>query len=63
MAVTADGKRAVSASSDKTLKVWDLETGLAVATFYCDADVLCCALATSQTVVAGDAAGGCTFSR
>ena len=27
MAVTADGKRAVSASYDKTLKVWDLETG------------------------------------
>ena len=27
VAVTADGRRAVSASSDKTLKVWDLETG------------------------------------
>jgi len=27
VAVTADGKRAVSASWDKTLKVWDLETG------------------------------------
>jgi WD40 repeat protein len=26
-AVTPDGKRAVSASYDKTLKVWDLETG------------------------------------
>ena len=26
VAVTADGKRAVSASWDKTLKVWDLET-------------------------------------
>ena len=25
--MTADGKRAVSASWDKTLKVWDLETG------------------------------------
>ena len=30
--VTADGKRAVSASSDKTLKVWDLETGRALRT-------------------------------
>ena len=27
MAVTPDGKRAVSASGDNTLKVWDLETG------------------------------------
>ena len=27
VAVTGDGKRAVSASGDKTLKVWDLETG------------------------------------
>jgi hypothetical protein len=27
VAVTGDGKRAVSASRDKTLKVWDLETG------------------------------------
>jgi WD40 repeat protein len=27
MAVTADGKRAVSGSSDTTLKVWDLESG------------------------------------
>jgi len=27
VALTPDGKRAVSASIDKTLKVWDLETG------------------------------------
>ena len=27
MAVTADGRRAVSASDDKTLKVWDLGSG------------------------------------
>ena len=27
VAVTLDGRRAVSASSDKTLKLWDLETG------------------------------------
>ena len=32
MAVTADGKRAVSASEDNTLKVWDLETGHALRT-------------------------------
>ena len=27
MAVTPDGQRAVSASADKTLKVWDLDSG------------------------------------
>jgi WD40 repeat protein len=27
VAVTPDGRRAVSASADDTLKVWDLETG------------------------------------
>jgi WD40 repeat protein len=32
VAVTADGKRAVSASGDRTLKVWDLATGRALRT-------------------------------
>ena len=32
VAVTLDGKRVVSASEDKTLKVWDLETGRALRT-------------------------------
>jgi WD40 repeat protein len=37
VALTRDGKRVVSASYDKTLNVWDLETGLVIATFQCDA--------------------------
>jgi len=32
VAVTADGKRAVSASRDKTLKVWDVDSGVALRT-------------------------------
>ncbi|MDT9205827.1 MAG: WD40 repeat domain-containing protein, partial [Limnospira sp. PMC 1236.20] len=32
VAIAPDGKRAVSASSDKTLKLWDLETGTELAT-------------------------------
>jgi WD40 repeat protein len=45
VAVTPDGQRAVSASDDNTLRVWDIETGLALATFHCDAPVFCCAFA------------------
>ena len=57
VALSADGRRAVSASLDNTLKVWDLETGAMIATFTCDAAVLCCATAGARTVLAGDAAG------
>lgn len=32
MAITPDGGRAVSGSSDKTLRVWDLKSGQAVRT-------------------------------
>jgi WD40 repeat protein len=32
VAVTPDGRRTVSSSDDKTLKVWDLETGRALRT-------------------------------
>jgi WD40 repeat protein len=57
VAPTPDGKRAVSASWDKTLKVWDLESGLPVARFRCDAAVRCCACAVAYRIVAGDERG------
>ncbi len=34
VAVTPDGQRAVSASGDKTLKVWDLESGRELRTLH-----------------------------
>ena len=62
MAVTADGKRVVSASWDKTLKVWDLESGEVLATFTCDSAALCCALSDARKlIVVGDVGGHVHF--
>jgi hypothetical protein len=48
---------------DKTLKLWDLETGAVLATFHCDASVGCCAVADAHTIIAGDAGGRLHFLR
>jgi len=57
VAVSADGRCAVAASHDKTLKVWDVETGKPIATFTCDGGVRCCAFAADNQFIAGDAGG------
>jgi WD40 repeat protein len=57
VAATSDGQRAVSASDDHTLKVWELETGTLIATFSCDTSVECCDFASKTTIVAGNASG------
>ena len=58
VAITPDGQRAVSASSDKTLKVWNLQTGELLASMTLDGSVWCVAVAgDGATIVAGDAAG------
>ena len=41
-----DGRRVVSASWDKTLKVWDIETGKCVATLKGHSDYVRCAAST-----------------
>ena len=51
VALSADASVAVSASDDKTLKIWDVGSMTCLATFSCDAPLWCCALA--QNVVAG----------
>ena len=61
VAVSPDGRRAVSASHDHTLKVWDLETGRPVATFTCDSAARCCAFAGTRIIIVGDAAGRVHF--
>jgi hypothetical protein len=61
VAVARNGRLAVSASSDKMVKVWDLELGQPLATFSADAALRCCAFAGTQTLLAGDVVGHVYF--
>jgi len=56
VALSADGKTAISGSDDKTLKVWDVETGACVASFTGDAVFTSVALRAIR-VFAGDSNG------
>jgi WD40 repeat protein len=58
VAVTADGRFAVSASEDNTLKVWDLAVGQSLATLETHAHLRCCAITPDcKALLAGDVAG------
>jgi WD40 repeat protein len=48
VAVAADGKRAVSASQDQTLRVWDLETGRVQHTLEGHSDAVCSVAMTTD---------------
>lgn len=64
VAVTPDAQRAVSASENNPLKVWDLGTGRVLATFTSDGAALCYALADDgKLIAAGDAGGHLHFLR
>ena len=60
--VTPEGGQVLSASDDRTLKVWDLDSGSCLATFTADAPLKACAVAKDGvSVVAGDASGTVHF--
>ena len=64
VAIAPDGKTAISASKDNTLKIWDLLSGKEVASFSGDYEFECCAFVPDGvTVVAGDASGRVHFLR
>jgi WD40 repeat protein len=64
VAVLPDGARAVSASDDRTLTVWDLGSGTVLTTFGGDGGFLACVVAPDgRTVVAGDRLGVVHFLR
>jgi WD40 repeat protein len=55
-AVTPDGRHVVSASEDKTLKVWELVTGTCLLTHRANA-AYCAVAVTTTVIVPGDATG------
>lgn len=58
VALAADGRRAVSASFDNTLRVWNLDSGACLARFSADGPIPVCGITTgAHVIVAGDAAG------
>ena len=64
MTVTPDGRRAVSASNDQTLKVWHLDTGVCECTLTAEYAMRACAIAPDGlTIVAGDDGGHVHFLR
>jgi WD40 repeat protein len=64
VAVTLDGRRAVSASDDRTLRLWDLETGKEIAAFTGESGIGSCAVTSDgRTIVAGESSGRMHFLR
>ena len=64
VAATPDGRYAVSGSVDRTLRIWDLQTGASSTTFHGDTPFLSIAITPdSQTIVAGDVEGRIHFLR
>lgn len=55
-AFSPDGKLIVSASDDRTLKVWDAQTGQTLATLFAEGQMLCCVI-HGEMIVAGGARG------
>jgi WD40 repeat protein len=64
VAVAPDGRRAVSAAYDQTLRVWELENGREITTFIGESRMSCCACTPDgRTIIAGDEAGRMHFLR
>jgi WD40 repeat protein len=58
VAVTPDGRGAVSGSGDRTLRLWDLVTAKELAIFTGDAAFACCAVVPDgKAAVVGDRGG------
>ena len=64
MALAADGRRAVSTGEDRTLVLWNLESGEEITTFIGESGMSSCAIAPDgQTIIAGESSGRVHFLR
>jgi WD40 repeat protein len=61
VALTPDGSKAISASDDHSLRVWDLDSGQEITSFTLECAVLSCAVSPSGVIVAGDESGRVHF--
>jgi WD40 repeat protein len=55
VAITPDGRRAVSASWDNTLRVWDLEREKELATFTGESGMISCTISPNGQTIIGAA--------
>jgi WD40 repeat protein len=62
-AFSRDGKLIASASSDRTLKVWDALTGSLIANFYADVSIYCCAFSSDNVLIVAGGVRGVYFLR
>jgi WD40 repeat protein len=58
VAVSPDGKHAVSGSEDDTLKVWDLSTGEEVTSFIGESQIYACSIAPNRNTIVGGGLSG-----
>ena len=64
VAVTPDGRRAVSGSADRTLRLWNLGSGKKIAAFAGDGEIGSCAVTSDgRTIVGGESSGRVHFLR
>jgi WD40 repeat protein len=64
VAVTPDGKRALSGSSKDILSAWDLETGAMISSFAGESEMtVFCATPDGRTIAVGERSGRVRFLR
>jgi WD40 repeat protein len=61
VAVDANGRNAVFASTDQILRVWNLDTGNLLATFTCDGQAHSCTFVSDRKLIIGDTLGRVHF--
>jgi WD40 repeat protein len=64
LAISPDGEKAISASRDKTLKLWNLDQGQEINTFIVDSPISSCTFSPDgSTIIAKEESGRVHFLR